>query len=448
MILPDIIDWIKQIKVANQVFNDIEEASAFFAQRDHLGIKPGLERMQKLLDYVKNPEKNMKIIHIAGTNGKGSTLNFLKEALIANGYTVGSFVSPSLGKITEHIFTNNVPISNTAFLRILNQLSPIITILDQTGDYPTEYEILVAIALLFIAESADVALIETGMGGKEDATNCIFPSLSIITNIGKDHMRFLGETYAEIAEQKAGIIKEQIPVVTGVIDSESIDVIREIATEKNAPVYQFITDFTAANQVLTINKQESFTFISNKIRISNVLINMKGKHQVTNASIALEALLILKETGWSLKINSIIKGFLSASFPGRFEQIYDSPVVIIDGAHNEEGINSFLQTVARYYPHADKHLIFGAFRDKPLKNMVHAMESCFASVTYTSFSHKRAAEAKDFYDFSDSESYDPDWQQVIDEKLKNVMTENVIFITGSLNFISLVRKYFVNLKDL
>src|SRR5699024_7769817 len=199
------------------MFYHLEEVNRFFENRRYLGIKPGLSRMNQLLTYLDNPQKRIKAVHVAGTNGKGSTIHFLKNALIKNGHEVGLFISPSMLDVTGYIFKNNKRIAEETLISILNEMFPIIQQMDESDMHPTEYEIITAIAFFLFVRHVDIALIETGMGGREDTTNCVNPLLSVITNVSLDHTTFLGNTLEKIAYHKAGIIKNNIPVILGEI---------------------------------------------------------------------------------------------------------------------------------------------------------------------------------------------------------------------------------------
>src|SRR5690625_3069641 len=179
----------------------------YFTKRDEFGIKPGLERIHRLLELLGNPEKEIKAIHIAGTNGKGSTIQFMKNVLINNGYDVGVFTSPSFYGIRGHIEHNRSFIDNELFLHILELMKPAIKQLDDEENHPTTFEIITAVAFMYFKEHVDIVLVETGMGGREDTTNCFTPILSVITNVDFDHVGFLGDTLEEITAHKAGIIK-------------------------------------------------------------------------------------------------------------------------------------------------------------------------------------------------------------------------------------------------
>ncbi|WP_226036520.1 bifunctional folylpolyglutamate synthase/dihydrofolate synthase [Aquibacillus saliphilus] len=429
------------------MYFQIDEVIDFLQTRTGFGIKPGLERMDYMLKHLDHPEQQLKVVHIAGTNGKGSTLTFIKEALVQNGYKVGSFTSPSIDRFNHQIQINDQPISDQSLIEIVNKLMPIINQLDQTGDAPTEFEITVVIAILYFVSTVDIALIETGMGGREDSTNSVLPILTIITNIGMDHVAFLGDTYEEIANHKAGIIKQGVPIILGDINREALSIIAQVASDKRAQIYQLNTDYQILNQELNRENQEIFSFKTDECKIDNILIAMKGEHQITNAAIACMALNQLTVLGYNLDIDSSKKGLQQAFIAGRFEKVYANPTVIVDGAHNVEGFKAFIKAANRIYPEKKKHLIFAAFEDKPLKKMAALIGDNFEKITFTSFDHSRAAKAEQLQELSiDKASINNNWKQIISSYIEEKDNENILFITGSLYFIRLIRKYFEYLK--
>src|SRR5690625_1565720 len=325
------------------MFKNIVEVKDFFNKRTIQGIKPGLTRMEQLLKYADNPERRVKFIHVAGTNVKGSTIQYIKAGLRANQIDVGVFSSPSLDGLLGHITINDRKIREEDFIEILNGLLSKIKEMDQLGDSPTEFEIITAIAFTYFAKVVSVAIIEAGMGGKGDTTNCIKPILSVITNISIDHRQFLGNTISEIAEEKAGIIKKGIKVITGELSKEPLLVLKRKAKLKNSPFIAREEQYFITN--ININKD---TIIYNLVYEQNqytIQIKTSGTYQIQNSSLAAIALIELKKMNFPLQLQTTIKGFTDVSVPGRFENINEFPKVFVDGAHNEEGIKAFIETI-------------------------------------------------------------------------------------------------------
>src|SRR5690625_4159407 len=312
------------------MIQSFEEVETFLNQRKKYGIKPGLERVQYLLEKLEHPEENLQIIHVAGTNGKGSTIHFLEEAFTISGYTVGVFSSPSFTGICGHMTINQKPIEENEFIHLLNQLIPYINELDQNKMYPTEFEIITVLALLFFKNNIHIALIEAGMGGKDDTTNCIQPLLSIITNIEMDNMQVLGTTYTSIATHKAGIIKKNRPVVVGSLNKESEQVVVKKAMQQNAPLYRFGKEFQLKEQDNRLVWTDHLT--SHSFSIGDV-----ANYQAENICTALMALTLVENYRYTIAWQQFLKTSKSLPLPGRFECICKQPMIILDSAHNLPG---------------------------------------------------------------------------------------------------------------
>ncbi len=227
------------------------------------GVKPGLKRMEWMLSRLDNPEQEVKAVHVAGTNGKGSTISFMRHVLEASGYQVGTFTSPYIERFEERISLNGSPIEEEALVYCAKKVRPLVDELAETElGTPTEFEVITVIGFEYFARIAkpDIVLLEVGLGGRFDSTNVIQPILSVITSIGHDHMHILGETIEEIAAEKAGIIKDSIPVISGVREAKACTVIEEIAKKKNAVMYQLDRDFSYKQ--LAYSEKTQFFFLS------------------------------------------------------------------------------------------------------------------------------------------------------------------------------------------
>ncbi|MGJ9457105.1 bifunctional folylpolyglutamate synthase/dihydrofolate synthase [Oceanobacillus sp. CF4.6] len=422
------------------MFTTFQEVESFFDTRKSLGIRPGLDRIQRLLGLLGDPQKEIQAIHVAGTNGKGSTVQYIKNALHTNGYQVGVFISPSITGLTGHIYLNDTEIGDEEFLHLCNEIYPCIKQMDNENLAPTEFEIITALGFLYFSNNGDIALIEAGMGGRADTTNCFQPIISIITNIAKDHTRFLGETIAEIAYQKAGIIKSNAPVITGELDREAKSVIELEANKRKTEVYKLGEDFFYRRE-----KHQQFIWKGTQIQIETRL-KMVGEHQAKNASIALMALELLSDKGYSISFSKAGDAIAATRLAGRFEVVSKEPIIILDGAHNPDGMAAFLSTVEENFPHTNKHILFAAFKDKDLELMLKQLENKFASLTLTSFPHPRAAQTEQLFTSSSdvNKRIHDNWIEAIDEIIKK--QSGYYFITGSLNFISLVRTYILTNK--
>ncbi|MFU0791948.1 MAG: bifunctional folylpolyglutamate synthase/dihydrofolate synthase [Virgibacillus proomii] len=417
----------------------MKQIEAFLTKRKKLGIKPGLERMELLLKLLQHPERQLTAIHIAGTNGKGSTSEYIKQGLQANGYKVGVFTSPSLTGLRGHIVFENEPISEKSFLVSWEEVYPAIESLDEKGMHPTEFEILTAIAFLFFSRHAEIAVIEAGMGGREDTTNCLHPIISIITTIAKDHTAFLGDTITDIASHKAGIIKRKTPVIIGELPQEANAVVKDEGVSKQAPIYQLGKQFYFRQLPCSDNQQNMEWNLAGEKPIQ-LALSMYGKHQLANASLALMALHLLRQKGLALEFVCVQSAFKKAKLEGRFELVSQQPLVIVDGAHNPEGIKAFKDTVESYFPNRERHLLFAVFKDKDMDRMIGQLQHTFASIHLTTFDHPRAASIGELQKFEVKNKIQihPSWIKAV-KQMK--CQEAVYFITGSIHFISLVRAY-------
>ncbi|UFT97934.1 bifunctional folylpolyglutamate synthase/dihydrofolate synthase [Radiobacillus kanasensis] len=423
------------------MFPNMEAVLAFMQDRQNLGIKPGLHRMEYMLNELDHPEKKMKAIHIGGTNGKGSVTTYLQEVLLQHGYQVGTFMSPSLDRIHDHIKRNDVSITDEEFVKTMQKIYPVIKQLDEINDPPTEFEILVLVAIVFLASTVDYALFEVGMGGRDDSTNCIQPILTIITTIGLDHTTFLGNSYANIAEHKAGIIKSHVPILTGVTQKEALRVIEKKAEIEHAPLYRLGKEFHIQ---ATVEDASTFHFSSPIHTWNRVEVGMKGNHQAENAALALMGLFTMEQHEIILEEKTVRKALREATVPGRFEVVSQHPHVIVDGAHNVEGMKSFMAAIDQYYGNNKKRLLFAAFRDKPIAAMLNQVNDDFEEVIVTTFDHPRAAGEQDISALEERDyTFVKNWEEALHSMLSKTEEMDHLFIVGSLHFVGKVRKHFV-----
>ena len=328
---------------------------------------PSLKAMKFLMDEFKHPENKLKAIHIAGTNGKGSVTEMITNVLINEGYTVGKFISPHLIHYNERISVNNNNISNIEMENLINEINPAIEKYNSTSDVPiTLFELETTMAFLYFEQKkCDFVVLETGLGGLYDCTNIInHPLVSIITSIGYDHMHILGNTLPEIAYQKAGIIKpnshtvifESLPDVDNVF-------INKCKNENN--VLHIIRKSDIENYYFDNN----FQYFDYK-NLKTIAINLKGKVQVQNACLCLETFDILNELGYHVGIKNIQKGLRTVIHKGRMEQLYDNPIIIYDGAHNEPAIKNLQDMIKMYYTKMKRVYIISILKRKDYNKML------------------------------------------------------------------------------
>ncbi len=427
------------------LFTTYHEAIDWIHSRLAFGVKPGLERMKWLMNRLGNPEQSIKAVHVAGTNGKGSTIAFTRSVLQAAGYSVGTFTSPFILTFNERISVNGVPIEDEEWLSLVNEIKPFVDELDQTElGATTEFEIITACAFAYFAHvhQVDFVLLETGLGGRLDSTNIAVPILTAITSIGHDHMAILGDTLEQIAAEKAGIIKEGIPMITAVHQPEALAVIQNTAKEKNAECIS-LHDTCSFDEQQPTETGERFTLRTSKKQYPQLETGLIGTHQRQNASLAVLLIEWLEQEGYiSVTEEQIYEGIRQAAWAGRFEKVKDHPPVYLDGAHNEEGIDRLIESVQAHFSSKQVHICFSALKDKPYKQMIQKLEVVSSSIHFVSFDFPRAESAEKLYVCSqlDAKSYDDDPRTVLEFiQKKSDDPSAVIIVTGSLYFISDIR---------
>ncbi|CAM3457418.1 bifunctional folylpolyglutamate synthase/dihydrofolate synthase [Cytobacillus oceanisediminis] len=423
------------------MFTTYEEALEWIHSRLRLGMKPGLQRMEWMMDKLGHPERRIKSVHIGGTNGKGSTVTFLRSILQEAGYSVGTFTSPYFEQFNERVSINGAPIKDKEIVQLANDIYPLAVELENTElGGPTEFEIITAMAFQYFGHvhPADIVMFEVGLGGRYDSTNIIYPVLSIITSIGLDHTAILGDTYEKIAFEKAGIIKPGISVITGVKQEEALTVIKEKALEKKAPLYLLGNEFSISGH-RSMPKGEYFSVNTVFEEFPGLEIGMAGKHQTENASLAVMAAELLNiYYSFLIEDEHIRAGLKNAYWPGRFEIISDDPLVIIDGAHNEEGIIALTAELAARFHDKRINLVFAALSDKKLDKMIDNLDSVADKIAFTEFNFPRAARAEELYEISTNKNkhFHKDWKQLLENELKETEKDSILVVTGSLYFLS------------
>lgn len=342
----------------------IEELSSY------RGIVPGLESIRELCRRLGDPQKRVPVIHIAGTNGKGSTLAYLSSILAAAGYRVGSYSSPAVTDYRERFMVNQKMIAKAMLAKLLERVSEAAEQMALEGfAHPTVFEVETALAFCFFEEKkCDVAVVECGMGGALDATNLIEkPLVSVLASISMDHMQFLGTTLAEIAAQKAGIIKEDCPIVSMAQNVEAAQVIADEASKKHAPLY--VADVKAASGIRYGLSGQSFHYGGYR----NLKISLGGMWQIENACLAVETVRVLNERGFPVSEDALRAGLHSTKWRGRLTVLQKKPYVIVDGAHNADAAEKLAQSLSFYFTNEPKVFIMGVLRDKDYETMIGRM---------------------------------------------------------------------------
>lgn len=381
----------------------------------------GLERMVELLALRGNPHLKLKVIHIGGTNGKGSTIAFLKNMLEKLGLRVGVFSSPYLIHYTDQISINGESISE-ARLEVLMADYQFLLEGEAAANLQgtTEFEIITAIAYdYFAAEQVDVAIMEVGMGGLLDSTNVCQPILTGITTIGLDHVALLGDTLEAIAEQKAGIIKQGVPLVTGCISLEALAVIDHIAAGKDAPRLAYGADYQVRHQESVVTG-EVFDYTSS-LRQGHFQTGLLGLHQIENAGMAIALLdTFCQEDGRELVSNDLLAQTLEETrWPGRLEVVSRDPLMILDGAHNPHAIKALVATLQERFADYHKEILFTCIKTKALEDMLDLLEQIpDTELTLTHFDDSRATDESVLKEAAKSRNLSyQDWQDFLEQKL-------------------------------
>lgn len=412
----------------------------------------GLERMVELLALRGNPHLKLKVIHIGGTNGKGSTIAFLKKMLEKLGLRVGMFNSPYLIHYTDQININGESIPEARLEALMADYQSLLegersAALQGT----TEFEIITAIAYdYFASERVDVAIMEVGMGGLLDSTNVCQPILTGITTIGLDHVALLGDSLEAIADQKAGIVKQGIPLVTGHIVPEALTVIVPIAEAKNAPRLVYGSDYQVSHQESVV-AGEIFDYTSS-VRQGRFQTGLIGLHQIENAGMALALLdTYCQETGRELASNDLIAQALTEiRWPGRLEVVSSDPLLLLDGAHNPHAIKALLATLRERFADYHKEILFTCIKTKALEDMLDLLETVPDSqLTLTHFDDSRATDENVLKEAAKSRNLNyQNWQEFLEQKMtEDEKKKTVRIVTGSLYFLSQVRAYLMERKN-
>ena len=386
---------------------------------------------QEALDWI-HPQDNLKAVHIVGTNGKGSTVNALQTIFSQAGYEVGTFTSPYIIDFKERISINGQMISEENLLGLVERVKPVVERLPKETEHEnaTEFEIITVLMFLYFGQvhPVDIAFIEAGMGGLHDSTNLFSPLAVICPSIGLDHQAVLGNTHAEIATEKAGVLKNGASFIYATDRTDVRDVFKQKANEEGSKTYELGKDFTAEGS------SHSFDFIYKEQRLEGIALAMAGQHQVANASLAIMASLLLQKDYPKVTPELIKDALAHASWLGRTEFLM--PNLMIDGAHNNESVKVLIDLLRSEYADKDIELLFAAIDTKPIDSMLAQLESV-GDLTVTSFEYPNSVKL---------DKYPVTYKQVSDfqtwiEEHVTANDDKLYVITGSLYFISQVRKW-------
>ena len=368
------------------------EALAFLSSLGSSGIRLGLDRIERALAAIGNPERGYRIIHVAGTNGKGSTCAFAAACLMAQGHRVGLYTSPHLVRINERFQVNGEEISEQL---LAERLLDVLERYPQARQDPPLLSFFELTTLLapwhFAQEEVDVAVLETGLGGRLDATTAAQPTVTAITPIALDHMDYLGNNLAAIAREKAGILRPGVPAAISRQEREAMDVVERIASEQRVPLYVEKKDFELRRGLSGALEYHGLRFDLDGLRLS-----LRGPHQMQNAALALASLELL---AGQLPVDpaAMREGLARTRWPGRLEEIGSRPPLLLDGAHNPLGVESLLTSLGALYPGRRIHLVFGVLADKDYLSMIRRLFPHCSSVRLVAPLNPRALEPSKYF---------------------------------------------------
>ena len=405
--------------------NRYEKILKYLFGLEKFGMVFGLDNIRWLLNIVENPHYFIKTVHIAGTNGKGSTATMLTHILKEGGFRVGKYTSPHLVSFTERITVNEKEITEEEVADITEYIRGRIIEKDKNRTF-TFFDFTTALAFeYFRREKVDIAIIETGLGGRLDSTNVISPLLSIITNIAYDHTDQLGSSLAKIAFEKAGIIKQGIPVITA-CEGISQEVIEDRAKELQCRVYALNRDF---NYEKTGDQRLTYKGIGGNF--GDVFVNLYGDHQLINCALVLCAAEVLASLEFSVQDDAIFRALSHVTWQGRLEKLREAPLVFLDAAHNPHGVHALSEFMRTHFQDKKKILIFGVMKDKEYEGMLKEIVPAMDTVIFTKPNVERALSPNSMHAYLENAIITDNMRNAL-EKAKTTATEkDLILVTGS-----------------
>ena len=398
------------------------------------GRRPQLERMRWLLKQAGNPQTHFPTVHIVGTNGKGSTTSYLQNILTKSGYQVGTFTSPYITRFNERISINGTEIPDKDLISLVEKAQVLLDDLEEHTAFerPTEFELVTLLMFLYFdLKQVDIAIIEAGIGGRFDSTNVLSPELVICTSIGFDHTETLGDSLLDIANHKAGVMRENTPILLGRVSAEVEHFFNQKSHDLQAPLA--IID----REIQLLSKDDQTIQISyDHWESPNLKLPMLGQHQENNAGLAVTAAHILAQTFSKITDKSIQEGIEETHWPGRSEWIGNN--IYLDGAHNPQGIASLKQVLKDNFANRRVHILFAGLRRKPLADLLEELKDY--DITVTSF---------DFFEALPLDDYPKDFKRAADYRdwlaqAESANSDDLFVVTGSLYFISEVRNHLIN----
>jgi len=425
---------------------DYEAARSLLDRLPRFEVKPGLSRIERLLDVLGHPELAFPAVHVAGTNGKGSIVAMLDAVLRTAGYRIGRYTSPDLIDFRDRICVNGQWISEEEVVVLVERLAPALC---ADGDVPSQFEALTAMAFEhFRSKRVDLAVVEVGLGGRFDATNVLRPLVSVLSNVSRDHTAILGETIEEIAWEKAGIARPGIPLVHGRLLPEAEAVVRAEcervhAIRSDACGFDVQREAVSWDRAVYRVRRAGFP--------DRIELGLIGIYQRENLAAVFAAIEWLRRGGLSLSETAIRKGLRGARWPGRFEVVRRLPNVVLEGAHNAAGAMCLVEDVVTLVPaRSARRLLFGALADKDIVGMGGLLGEAFERAAFCASRSPRAASVERLRVLLDGKFREPTWYDSVAEALDTIVPElrqeETLFVTGSLTVVSEARRWFEEVR--
>jgi dihydrofolate synthase/folylpolyglutamate synthase len=442
-------------------FHTAEEAMAWITGLTSFGIRPGLDRITQLMESFNHPERRLKFIHVAGTNGKGSVCAYLTNVLRKSGYDVGTFTSPYLTSYSNRLQYNGQDIEDEVLVRLANRLKPAAEeMASSEWGPPTMFEVTTALALLYYGTVTypDYVVWETGLGGRLDVTNIVTPVVSIITNVGHDHMDVLGPTLSDITREKAGIIKAGVPVITAVSQSAAVAIIDETAAARQATVYRLGDKFTYET-LQSVENEQKFSFQGPFRVLQSLTVSLNGAHQIVNAAVAVMTLEVLRQyNALIVDDDTLMEGLLHTTWPGRLEMVSQHPRILLDGAHNPEGMEALANALRDIYKFDKLNVMMAMMPNKNHEQSLRHILPMVDTLVITEPDFHKKMNAIDLADVANrlrselgqprNVVVEPDWRRALEllqEASASSQAENTLnVITGTLYLIADVRSWLLH----
>ncbi len=421
--------------------NAYQQSLDYLYGLEKFGMIFGLTQVEKILEAIGNPHREIQTIHIGGTNGKGSTAAITASILQKEGYRVGLYTSPHLIRFTERIKVNEKEIEREEVATLTEWMRERIEAAGITPPF-TFFDFTTAMALLYFKQKmVDLAVLEVGLGGRLDSTNVVDPLLSIITNIAKDHEEYLGTSILKIAREKAGIIKQGRPLVTAATQPQVLRLFSKTCREKGSPYFRVGKEFRYAQA-----EEGSFDYEGLHRKLWSLHLNLRGFHQIVNATTALGAMEVLEDLGYPVSTDAMVEGLKAVEWPGRLEMVYSSPKVVLDGAHNPAGALVLKDSLEKEFQYQHLVLLIGIMKDKDVKSILHLLSPLADHIILTRPHNDRAAPPallkKALGQNGKKAEIIEELKEAIDRGLSMTAAEDLLCITGSLYTVGEAKAYF------